>query len=120
MLAAFSLFGRSKEIRRFDSALIGAGLDPRAVEDAVKIAALRLTREAEGRDLAEAAELLSYCLLGPEDFAAATDAARAAAIEVRLAHAPDAPDGPDARLVLLALASGQAHPAVAERFAIES
>lgn len=120
MLGLFGIFGRSAEIRRLEDALREAGLHPRLMPDAVKIAAVRLLREHFGRqatvpEAARAAELLSFCIIGGDDFAAATSDDLAAATDERVAAAAQAGDGLDAHLILLVLHAGLAHDGVVSR-----
>jgi hypothetical protein len=122
MLGMFGIFGRSQEIKRLDDALRAAGLHPRLVPDAVKIATIKQLKEA-GRGTAEphacakAAELLSYCILGPRGFIEETDdPVKIDAVEARIDAAVDSGQGLDARLVLLTLQAGITHPSVIERY----
>lgn len=104
-------FGRPREIHLLDGALRRAGLHPRLVADAVKIAAVKLVKEAAGPHpdeaaLAAAADMLAYCILGPEDFAAANGADPTEAVEARVDRAVQAGDDLDARLILLTMGAG--------------
>jgi hypothetical protein len=122
MLGIFGIFGRSQEMQRLDDALRAAGLHPRAVSDAVKLTTLKQLKEANGGTpsdallLASAAELIGYCVLGGRAFAEANDAERTEAVEARLVAAIDLGRGLDARLVLLTLHAGIAHPSVVEQY----
>ncbi len=46
MLGLFGIFGRSHELQRLDQALLGVGLNPRFVPEAVKLTTLKLLGEA--------------------------------------------------------------------------
>jgi hypothetical protein len=125
MIGFFGIFGRSSELRRLDQALREVDLHPRSVPEAVKVTALKLLKEAHGEKpeppaFAAAAELLGYCMLGPQGFAGANGADLTAAVEGRLEAALAAGDSLDARLVLLALYAGVIQPAVVERYGLET
>jgi hypothetical protein len=116
------LFGRSREVRRLDDALRAAGLHPGLVPDAVKIAALKLLKEAgQGVSLdpsacGVAAEILAYCILGDQGFQEANDPGATRRLEGRLQAALDVGDSLDARLVLLTLHAGVIHHALTTRY----
>lgn len=124
MFGLFSLFGPPREIKALDAALHAAGVHPRAVPPAVKLTALRLLKAAPAAGaepaLADAARLLAYCMLGPQEFTSSNGAAQAGRVHDRLEAAIAAGDGLDARLILLAVHSGVIAPEVAERFDIEA
>lgn len=122
MFGLLSLFGRSKDIQRLDDALRAAGLHPAVVPEAVKLTVLKLLgdRRQDPQALAEAAALLGYLMLGPDDYAAATDARACAAAEARLEAAVAAGDSLDAQLVLLTLQARLVQPAVVDRFGLEA
>lgn len=122
MFGLLSLFGRSKDIQRLDDALRAAGLHPAVVPEAVKLTVLKLLgdRRQDPQALAEAAALLGYLMLGPDDYAEATDARACAAAEDRLMAAMAAGDSLDAQLVLLTLQARVAQPEVVQRFGLEA
>lgn len=126
MLGMFGLFGRAHDLRQFERALHGLDLHPRLVPDAVKIAAVRLLRaqaapaSPDPSQLAEAAALLAYCMIGAEGFAGANNEELALAVERRIEAALDAGDSLDARLILLTLHSGVIQPSVVAQFALEA
>jgi hypothetical protein len=122
MLGIFGIFGRSQEMQRFDQALRGAGLNPRLVSDAVKITTLKQLKQASRgappdlRACTMAAELLSYCVLGRQEFLNSKGEVETEVVEARLMTAIEDGQGLDARLVILALHAGLVHPSVVERF----
>ena len=126
MLGLLSLFGRSREYQRLDHALRGAGLHPRLVPDAVKLTVLKLLKDVGGSarpgpdDCASAADMLAYCMLGPEGFAEANGLDRTTRVEARLEASLESGESLDARLVLLALHSGVIESQVVERYALRS
>lgn len=119
-------FGRSEDLRRLDEALRALDVHPMTIPEAVKLAAIRLMRDAEGREdpspgaYPPAAEMLAYCLMGPDPFAHANGDTALARVEQRMERALDYPDGLDASLVLLAMTSGIVNSVVVDRFGLEA
>lgn len=120
MLGFFGIFGRSQELQRLDKALLGVGLHPRLVPEAVKLTTLKLLGEVGvGPDPASctaAAELLGYCVLGAQSFTEHNNPSLTEAVEARLEAALEAGDSLDARVVLLTLHAGVIQPSVVERY----
>jgi hypothetical protein len=118
----FGIFGRSQELQRLDQAFRTAGLNPRGVTEAVKLTTLRQLKEAslgrapDLRAYAAAAELITYCVLGREDFTQSNDADQTESVEARLVEALETGQGLNARLVLLTLHAGLIHSSVVEYF----
>ncbi|MEM1277498.1 MAG: hypothetical protein AAGH74_13310 [Pseudomonadota bacterium] len=127
MLGLFNFFGRSDGLKALDQALHAFDLHPRLVPEAVKLATIRLMQKASDADYVlrdtdhqRAAELLSYAILGPEQFAASNTPDAAQTAELRIDEAIAAGDSLDAELILLALHSGVIHPTIANQFEIET
>ncbi len=122
MLGFLGIFGRSRELQRLDQAVRAVGLHPRLVPDAVQLTTVKLLAEAGTGQRAydAAAEMLAYCMLGPEVFAGDNGADLTAAVETRIEAALEAGDSLDARLVLLVLHAGVIQPQVVERYEIEA
>lgn len=122
MLGFLGRFGRARELRDLDDALRAVDLHPALVPDAVQLAAVHLMaaeeRALRPTDHAAAAELLAYCMVGEDAFAAANDAALATAVAARIEHALQTGDDLDARLVLLLMHAGIVQPSVVERFGL--
>jgi hypothetical protein len=122
MLGLFGIFGRSHELQRLDQALLGVGLHPRLVPEAVKLTTLKLLGEAgadpDPASCAAAAELLGYCVLGVQGFTECNDPSLTEAVEMRLAAALEAGDNLDARIVLLTLHASVIQPSVVERYGL--
>jgi hypothetical protein len=122
----FGRFGRSSELREFDTALRSVDLHPNLVPEAVKLAAVKLLQERaqdrapSSRSYREAAEIIAYCMTGGEAFAAANDARLAAEVEGRIEAALDQGTNLDAKLVLLVLHAKLVQPSVVADFALES
>ena len=125
-LGFMGLFGRSEDLKVLDEALRARDLHPRLVPEAVKLAAVNLLKDhAVGPEFAPqaypaAAELLAYCLLGPDLFERANGPDALERAERRIEAALERGDGLDARIVLLAMHAGAIQPAVVERFGLES
>jgi hypothetical protein len=123
MFGLFGLFGKSKPLQALEAELREAGMHPQLLHDSIKLTVLRLLpergRAARPDELRGAAQLLSYCILGPADFAEATSPAAAQAVERRLDAVAETPEGLDAEIVLLAIETGNCDPAVAARFEVE-
>ena len=122
MFGFSALFGRSREVRRLDDALCAAGLHRGLVPDAVKIAALKLLKDA-GHGVSPsrsvcgvAAEILAFCILGDQGFQEANGPSATRALEGRLQAALDVGDSLDARLVLLTLHAGVVQHALMTRY----
>ena len=124
MLGLFGIFGRSRDLQRFDRALLGVGLHPRLVPEAVKLTTLKLLAEAgahrDPASYAAAAELLGYCMLGAQGLTESNDLSLTEAVEQRLADALEAGDNLDARLVLLTLHAGVIEPTLVERYGLRA
>jgi hypothetical protein len=122
----FGYFGRSSELREFDTALRSVDLHPRLVPEAVKLAAVKLLQERaedrapDPRSYREAAEIIAYCMTGGHAFAASNDARLAAGVERRIEAAIESGTSLDAKLVLLALHANVIQPSVIEDFGLES
>jgi hypothetical protein len=108
-------------MQNLDAALRATGVHPRSIPDAVKITTLKQLKEDNGgarpdsRAMASAAELLGYCVLGPQAYAAKNDPGRTEAVEKRLIAAIDSGYGLDARLIMLTLHAGLTHRELIER-----
>jgi hypothetical protein len=122
MFGFLGRFGRARELRDLDDALRAVDLHPALVPDAVELAAVRLMVAECGSPTpmahAAAAELIAYCMLGEEAFAAATSPTLAAAVAERLEQAVIAGHSLDARLVLLLMHAGLVRPSVVVRFGL--
>jgi hypothetical protein len=121
----FALFGPSREMQNLNDALRSAGVHPRTISDAVKITTLKQLKEANGgtppdsRAIAGAADLLAYCVLGPQAYAAKNNPKCVEAVQQRLNAAVENGYGLDARLILLTLHAGLAHRELIERYQLD-
>jgi hypothetical protein len=122
MTGMFGIFGRSRELQRLDGAFRTAGLNPRSVTEAVKLTTLKQVKEAnlgrtpDSRAYDAAAELIAYCVLGPEVFTRSNIAGQTERVEARLVDALETGYGLDARLVLLTMHAELIHSSVVERY----
>ncbi|MEM7056559.1 MAG: hypothetical protein AAF557_03155 [Pseudomonadota bacterium] len=126
MLGLFNIFGRADSLKALDQALREFDVHPRTVPEAVKLTAIRLMQKASDAeyvlrdaDFSKAAELLSYSILGQDQFIASNTLSGAELTEKRLEEAISAGDSLDAELVLLALHSGIIHSTIADQFDVE-
>jgi hypothetical protein len=124
-LGLFGIFGRSGDLRQFDQALRAVDLHPKLVPEAVKLTVCALLKDHAATEpppaaYRSAAEIVGYCMIGPEAFAGANDVELALAVERRIEAALLAGDSLDAQLVLLTLHARVIQPSVVDRFALES
>jgi hypothetical protein len=125
-LGLFGIFGRSADLRAFDQALRSVDVHPRLVPEAVKLTAVALLKDhADGHEPAPqayraAAEIIGYCMIGPEAFAGANDEQLAEQVEHRIEWALETGSNLDAKLVLLTLHAKVIQPSVVYRFQLES
>ena len=127
MLGLFNFFGRSDSLKALDLALRAAGAHPATVPEAVKLAIVRLLKDAHGTTArlpdaayAQAAQMLAYCMLGSGAFAADNGSDLATEIDARLEAAVEEGTGLDASVILLALHAGLISAEVADRFDVET
>lgn len=125
MLGFLGIFGRSRHLRRLEQRLHQLDLHPKLVPDAVKLTVMKQLMETYGSEPREAAidraaELLAYCVLGEATFADRNGEELAEAADRRIALALESGDGLDARLILLALYAGLAHPDVVDRHGLRA
>ena len=119
-------FGRSVDLRQLDEALRSLDLHPGLVPEAIKITVVNLVRDSTpGIDAAapayrEVAEILAYCMIGPEPFAEANGEDLAHRVERRIETVLEAGDSLDARLILLTLHARVIQPSVVDRFQLAS
>jgi hypothetical protein len=125
-LGLFGLFGRSADLRAFDQALRSVDMHPKLVPEAVKLTVVALLKdhadsnEPPPQAYRAAAEIVGYCMIGPEGFACANDEALAEQVEHRIEWALETGDNLDAKLVLLTLHAKVIQPSVVYRFQLES
>ena len=124
-LGLFGIFGRSSALREFDRSLRSVDLHPNLVPEAVKLTAVKLLKEqAAGSDPAPqayraAVEIIAYCMIGADAFAAANGPEPAAEVERRIETALDQGTSVDAKLVLLTLHARVIQPSVVASFQLE-
>ena len=125
-LGLFGIFGRSADLRQMDQALRSVDVHPRLVPEAVKLTAVALLKDhAIGPEPAPqaypaAAEIIAYCMIGPEAFTGANGDDRTHAVARRIEAALDKPEGLDAQLVLLMLHAKIIQPSVVHQFQLDS
>jgi hypothetical protein len=125
-LGLFGIFGRSSDLRQLDTALRTVDLHPKLVPEAVKLTVCALLKDQVGGEeppphaYRPVAEILAYCMVGPDAFAGANDVELALAVERRIEAALVSGDSLDAQIVLLALHAKVIQPGVVDRFELES
>jgi hypothetical protein len=125
-IGLFGIFGRSSDLRQVDQALRALDIHPRLVPEAVKLTIASLLKERAENDepapgaYRTAAEIVGYCMIGAEAFAASNDAQIALDVEQRIERALISGTNLDAQLVLLTLHAGVCQPSVIGRFQLES
>jgi hypothetical protein len=121
-LGLFGIFGRSGDLRAFDQALRSVDMHPKLVPEAVKLTTVALLKDHAIGDAPEpkayraAAEIIGYCMIGPEGFAGANDEALTEQVEHRIEWALETGDNLDAKLLLLTLHAKVIQPSVVYRF----
>ena len=122
----FGRFGRSASLRAFDTALRDVDLHPNLVPEAVKLTAVKMLIEQTGREdpgaeaMGAAAEMIAYCLLGAETFAAANGDGLTGEVEQRIDAALASGTSLDAKLVLLTVHARIIQPSVVDDFKLET
>lgn len=126
ILSVFGIRGRPKQVHKLEDAMNALGLHPKRVPDAVKLAALKLFKEAEGGKMADvdascarAAPLLVYCMLGSEDFAKTNGPHETEQVEARIRFAIENGESLDAHLAMLTLLANVIHPNVKEKYDLQ-
>ncbi|ARU03080.1 hypothetical protein [Yoonia vestfoldensis] len=121
MLRFFDMFGRSSDLTALDAALRAAGLHPLLIPEPVKLTILQLRRKHAAltdKTMADAAQLLAYCVLEQAQFVAVNGPDAAAHADQRITAAIAGEAAFDEKLILLALHSGVISQDMAERFDI--
>lgn len=117
-------FGRSEDLRAFDEGLRACDVHPAQIPDGVKLAAVRLVQKGAGSDdvpervYADAAALVSLCILGEQRMAELVGSNAAESLARRIENAAERPDSLDAELILLAMHAGLVAPGVAAEFGL--
>ncbi len=128
-------FGGTVSLEWLDQGLEATGLSPSGFPEPLRLAMVRLTKDAMGlpqrgepmgaaaqpliETLHRSGRLFAYCYQGHEGFADGQGEPEADALRARLDVAAEAPEALDARIVSLALLSGYAHPEIASRYEAE-
>ena len=126
MLGLFNVFGRAESLKALDQAFREFDVHPRLVPEAVKLTTIRIMQKASDADYVlsdadyeRAAALLSYSILGSDQFVASNSLTAANLAGQRLEEAVAAGDSVDAKLLLLAVHAGIIHPSMADQIDTE-
>ena len=124
MFRLFDMLGRSTAMRALDDALRAAGVHPLLVPEPVKLTLIQLCKRLAGGTTQEtavtqAAQVLSYCMLGHDGFAASNDADAACHIDKLVETALEEGDSLDAKVVLLVVHAGLIAPDIADRIDLD-
>jgi len=126
ILGIFDIRGRAKEVHHLDDAFHALGLHPARVPDSVKLAAVKLLKEAEGgkmldavKSCMDAALLLAYCMLGSDSFMEANGRSKTDTAKYRLRLSICDGKSLDAKLAMLTLFANTIHPAIVQEFDLE-
>ena len=109
-----------------DQALRSVDIHPKLVPEAVKLTAVALFKdhaigpEPAPQSYRAAAEILAYCMIGPDGFVSANGDDANHAVERRIEAALDNPESLDAQLVLLTLHAKIIQPSVVHQFELNS
>lgn len=124
MFRLFDMFGVSGTIRALDDAFRDAGVHPLLVPDPVKLTVIQLNKKlafnrTQDAAFAETARLMSYCLLGHEQYADTNSPEEADRIDNRVEAALHEGDTLDAKLILLALHANLLAPEISDRIDLD-
>jgi hypothetical protein len=125
-LGLFGVFGRSEDLRQLDRAFRSVDLHPRLVPESVKLTVVNLLKDhAIGAEPAPqayraAAEIVGYCIIGAEAFAAVNDSQLAHQVEGRIEKALESGASLDAQFVLLTLHAKVIQPSVVDAFGLSA
>jgi hypothetical protein len=125
-LGLFGVFGRSEDLRQLDRAFRSVDLHPRLVPESVKLTVVNLLKDhAIGAEPAPqayraAAEIVGYCMIGAEAFAAVNDSQLAQQVEGRIEKALESGASLDAQFVLLTLHAKVIQPSVVDAFGLSA
>lgn len=124
MFRLFDMLGRSSAMRALDEALRAAGVHPLMVPDPVKLTVIQLNKRLgklgdQDAELAEAAKMLAYCMLGHKQFEDSNSTLDADCLNTRFESALEDGDIFDAKMILLVLYAGLISPEIADRIELE-
>ncbi|TIS98944.1 hypothetical protein [Mesorhizobium sp.] len=124
-LGFLGMFGRSGDLRQLDAALRGVDLHPALVPEGAKLTIVNLMKdhwadEPPPHAYPPVAQLLGYCIAGPEAFERSNGLQHRLDAERRLEAALEAGDSFDAQIVLMALHAKLISGEVVERYGLSA
>ncbi|SJM28769.1 hypothetical protein [Mesorhizobium delmotii] len=122
-LGFLGMFGRSGDLRQLDAALRGVDLHPALVPEGAKLTIVNLMKdhwpdEPPQQAYPPVAQLLGYCVAGPEAFEQSNGLRHRLDAERRIEAALEAGDSFDAQIILMTLHAKLISDAVVERYGL--
>lgn len=119
------MFGRSGDLRQLDAALRGVDLHPALVPEGAKLTIVNLMKdhwpdEPPPQAYPPVAQLLGYCVAGPEAFEQSNGLRHRLDAERRIEAALEAGDSFDAQIILMTLHARLISGEVVERYGLSA
>ncbi|WP_202364780.1 hypothetical protein [Mesorhizobium sp. L-2-11] len=124
-LGFLGMFGRSGDLRQLDAALRDVDLHPALVPEGAKLTIVNLMKdhwpdEPPPQAYSPVAQLLGYCIAGPEAFEQSNGLRHRLDAERRLEAALEAGDSFDAQIILMTLHARLISGEVVERYGLRA
>ncbi|UVC18804.1 hypothetical protein [Mesorhizobium onobrychidis] len=124
-LGFLGMFGRSGDLRQLDAALRGVDLHPALVPEGAKLTIVNLMKdhwsdEPPPQAYPPVAQLLGYCIAGPEAFEQFNGLQHRLNAERRIEAALEAEDSFDAQIILMTLHAKLISGEVVERYGLRA
>ncbi|TIN43233.1 MAG: hypothetical protein E5Y32_20400 [Mesorhizobium sp.] len=118
-LGFLGMFGRSGDLRQLDAALRDVDLHPALVPEGAKLTIVNLMKD-HWPDEPPLAQLLGYCIAGPEAFEQSNGLRHRLDAERRLEAALEAGDSFDAQIILMTLHAKLISGEVVDRYGLSA
>ncbi|RWP15807.1 MAG: hypothetical protein EOR00_19515 [Mesorhizobium sp.] len=124
-LGFLGMFGRSGDLRQLDAALRGVDLHPALVPEGAKLTIVNLMKdhwrdEPPPQAYPPVAQLLGYCIAGPDAFEQSNGLRHRLDAERRLEAALEAGDSFDAQIILMTLHAKLISGEVVDRYGLSA
>ncbi|RWQ19081.1 hypothetical protein [Mesorhizobium sp.] len=124
-LGFLGMFGRSGDLRQLDAALRGVDLHPALVPEGAKLTIVNLMKdhwpdEPPPQAYPRVAQLLGYCIAGPDAFEQSNGLRHRLDAERRLEAALEAGDSFDAQIILMTLHAKLISGEVVDRYGLSA